>query len=118
MRCLFAPDFYRQFSRPVILIIIGVHQRRRHVPTGDTTAPQALSGARQDRKRPGAGIGRQPRDDHRWIRAGDVDRDLDEMTVAYGPRRPVPTKLDPFEPILETRLTAFPDLAAMKRTRG
>ena len=39
---------------------------------------------------------------HRWIRAGD----LDEISVAYGPRRPVATKLDPFRPILETRLAA------------
>src|SRR5215218_9575761 len=51
---------------------------------------------------------------HRWIRAGDLDRDLDDMAVAYGPRRPVATKLDPFRPILETRLRAFPELSAIR----
>jgi transposase len=51
---------------------------------------------------------------HRWLRAGDLDRDLDATQVTYGPRRPVPTKLDPFRPILETRLTAFPELSAVR----
>jgi transposase len=51
---------------------------------------------------------------HRWLRAGDLDRDLDETPVTYGPRRPVPTKLDPFRPILEARLTAFPELSAVR----
>ena len=31
---------------------------------------------------------------HRWIRDGDLDRDLDDTPVPYGPRRPIPTKLD------------------------
>ena len=31
---------------------------------------------------------------HRWIRDGDLDRDLDDTAVRYGPRRPMPTKLD------------------------
>ena len=34
---------------------------------------------------------------HRWIRAGDLDRDLDTTPVQYGPRRPVPTKLDAYK---------------------
>ena len=51
---------------------------------------------------------------HRWIRDGDLDRDLDAMPVAYGPRQPLPTKLDPFRPILEARLTAFPALSAIR----
>ena len=51
---------------------------------------------------------------HRWIRAGDLDRDLDARPVAYGPSRPLPTKLDPFKPILEARLTAFPALSAVR----
>jgi hypothetical protein len=42
---------------------------------------------------------------HRWIRAGDLDRDLDTTRVQYGPRRPVPTKLDAYKAIIETRLT-------------
>ena len=31
---------------------------------------------------------------HRWIRSGDLHRDLDTTAVRYGPRRSVPTKLD------------------------
>jgi hypothetical protein len=30
---------------------------------------------------------------HRWIRAGDLDRDLETTPVRYGPRPTVPTKL-------------------------
>src|SRR5215218_6169911 len=45
---------------------------------------------------------------HRWIRAGDLDRDLDTTPVRYGPRRPVPTKLDAYKAIIETRRAAYP----------
>jgi transposase len=51
---------------------------------------------------------------HRWIRAGDLDRDLDATAVQYGPRRPVPTKLDPYRTIIETRLAAYPALSAVR----
>ena len=51
---------------------------------------------------------------HRWIRAGDLDRDLDKTPVQYGPRRPVPTKLDAFKAIIETRLAAYPELSAVR----
>ena len=43
---------------------------------------------------------------HRWIRSGDLDRDLDTTDVRYGPRRPVPTKLDAYKTIIDTRLAA------------
>ena len=51
---------------------------------------------------------------HRWIRDGDLDRDLDTTPVQYGPRRPVPTKLDRYRAILETRLAAYPALSAVR----
>ena len=51
---------------------------------------------------------------HRWIRAGDLDRDLDTTPVRYGPRRPVPTKLDAYKAIIETRLAAYPELSAVR----
>lgn len=51
---------------------------------------------------------------HRWIRAGDLDRDLDTAPVQYGPRRPVPTKLDAYKAIIETRLAAYPALSAVR----
>ena len=51
---------------------------------------------------------------HRWIRDGDLDRDLDGASVQYGPRPPVPTKLDRYKPIIEARLAAYPELSAVR----
>ena len=51
---------------------------------------------------------------HRWIRAGDLDRDLDATSVRYGPRPPVPTKLEAYKPIIEARLAAYPQLSAVR----
>lgn len=45
---------------------------------------------------------------HRWIRGGDLDRDLDVAAVRYGPRPAVPTKLDAYKPIIEARLRPIP----------
>lgn len=47
---------------------------------------------------------------YRWIRDGDVERDVDELR--YEPQPPVPTKLDAYTAIIETRLTAYPALPA------
>ena len=51
---------------------------------------------------------------HRWIRAGDLDRDLDAGPVQYGPRPSVATKLDAFKAIIRARLDAFPELSAVR----
>ena len=51
---------------------------------------------------------------HRWIREGELDRDLDGEPVRYGPRRAVPTKLDAYKAIIETRLAAYPALSAVR----
>ncbi len=51
---------------------------------------------------------------HRWIRAGDLDRDVDATPVSYGPRPPVPTKLDAYTPIIEARLAVYPQLSAVR----
>src|SRR5215212_8465103 len=51
---------------------------------------------------------------HRWIRDGDLDRDLDTESVQYGPRPPAPTKLDRYKPIIEARLAAYPELSAVR----
>jgi len=53
---------------------------------------------------------------HRWIRAGDLDRDLVDEAVRYGPRPPVPTKLDAYKPIVEAGLTAYPELSGGARS--
>ena len=34
--------------------------------------------------------------------------------MRYGPRRPVPTKLDAYKAIIETRLAAYPELSAVR----
>jgi transposase len=51
---------------------------------------------------------------HRWIREGELDRDLDGEPVRYGPRRRVATKLDPYKSIVGTRLAAYPQLSAVR----
>jgi transposase len=51
---------------------------------------------------------------HRWIRDGDLDRDLDGAAVRYGPRPAVPTKLDPYKAVIEDRLATYPDLSAVR----
>src|SRR3954471_821643 len=51
---------------------------------------------------------------HRWVRDRELDRDLDATPVRYGPRRPVPTKLDAYKAIIETRLAAYPALSAVR----
>ena len=50
---------------------------------------------------------------YRWIQCGDLDRDLDE-TPEYGPRPPVPTKLDRFKLLIHARLDAFPELSSVR----
>jgi transposase len=51
---------------------------------------------------------------HRWIRDGDLDRDLDATPVQYGPRAPVPTKLDAYKPIIAARLAVYPELSSVR----
>lgn len=50
---------------------------------------------------------------HRWIREGELERDIDTDPPSYTPRPPVSTKLDPYKPIIETRLEALPELSAV-----
>jgi transposase len=51
---------------------------------------------------------------HRWIRDGELDRDLGGEPVRYGPRRPAATKLDAYRSIVEARLAAYPQLSAVR----
>lgn len=51
---------------------------------------------------------------YRWIREGDLDRDIDEAPVEYGPRPPVPTKLDHYKLLIQARLDAFPELSSVR----
>lgn len=51
---------------------------------------------------------------HNWIRAGQLDRELDGEPVRYQPRPPVSRKLDGFRGIVECRLEEFPQLSATR----
>jgi transposase len=51
---------------------------------------------------------------YRWIKSGELDRDLNEETVRYKARPPQPTKLDPYKDIILTRLGEYPKLTAMR----
>lgn len=51
---------------------------------------------------------------HRWIRDGDLDRDLEATAVRYGPRPAVPTKLEAYKAIIEARLATYPQLSAVR----
>ena len=51
---------------------------------------------------------------HYWIETGQLDRDVSEETVKYGPRPAVPTKLDPYKGIILSRLAEYPELTAMR----
>jgi len=62
------------------------------------------------------GIGR--RTIHRWIREGQLDRDVDAGEVRYTARAPAPQKLDPYKPILLSRLEAYPELTATRLFAG
>ena len=54
---------------------------------------------------------------HRWIASGQLDRELDDEAVRYGPRRQAPSKLDPYKEIIEARLAAYPELSAVRLYR-
>jgi transposase len=59
-----------------------------------------------------AELGCHRRTIQRWIAAGDLDRDPRE--ARYGPRAPVPTKLDPHKTLIRTRLDTYPLLTAVR----
>jgi DNA-binding transcriptional regulator LsrR (DeoR family) len=48
---------------------------------------------------------------YRWIRSGQLDRNMDEDLVRYAPRAPVPWKLD-CKAIISARLNQYPELSA------
>ncbi len=51
---------------------------------------------------------------YRWIRRGQLDRDLDQDPVRYGPRPAVPWKLEPYKAIIGQRLKEYPELSAVR----
>jgi len=51
---------------------------------------------------------------YRWIKSGNLDRELSPATVTYGPRPPVAHKLDPYKAIIRQRLADYPELTAVR----
>jgi transposase len=57
-------------------------------------------------------VGCDRRTIQRWIAAGELDRN--PMTIRYGPRAPVATKLEPYHPLIRDRLGTYPELTASR----
>ncbi len=49
-----------------------------------------------------------------WIETDQLDRDESEVTVQYGPRPTVPTKLDAYKGVIVSRLAEYPALTAVR----
>jgi transposase len=58
------------------------------------------------------GVGR--RTVYHWIETEQLDRELDNAPVRYGPRAPVTRKIDPYREIVLARLAAYPRLSAAR----
>ena len=51
---------------------------------------------------------------YHWIKTGQLDRTVDETAVHYGPRERPPSILDPYKPLIRTRLAEYPKLTAKR----
>jgi transposase len=51
---------------------------------------------------------------YHWIETGQLDRELDDEAVVYGPREPLPSKLDPYKALIGQRLREYPKLTAVR----
>lgn len=51
---------------------------------------------------------------YHWLETGQLDRELDNEAVRYGPRRVMATKLDGYRGIIDARLGEFPELTAVR----
>lgn len=59
-------------------------------------------------------LGISRRSVYHWIATGQLDRELDDEALVYGPRTAMPSKLDPYKPLIDTRLKAYPELTAVR----
>ena len=59
-------------------------------------------------------LGISERTVYRWIAAGQLDGEVDEGRVQYGPRRPQSSKLDSYKAIIGARLAGYPELSAVR----
>ena len=51
---------------------------------------------------------------YHWLETGQLDREMDNEAVRYGPRRATATKLDVYRGIIDIRLEEFPELTAVR----
>lgn len=51
---------------------------------------------------------------YRWIASGQLDRELDDGAVQYGPRARRVSKLDPYKGVIDARLAEWPELSAVR----
>ena len=59
-------------------------------------------------------LGMNRRTIHRWVKSGQLDRELDGQEVRYAPRPTVARKLDEYRPLIEQRLREYPLLSAVR----
>lgn len=72
---------------------------------------EAADGDRQDAARR-AGVSRTTM--YRWIKAGLLDQEIEAIRARYKPRPATISKLEPYHPLIQTRLDAFPRLSATR----
>jgi len=58
------------------------------------------------------GVGRTTM--YRWIKAGLLDQPIETIKARYDPRPRGPTKLDPFKPLIQARLSEFPWVSGVR----
>lgn len=80
-------------------------QMRRHIEAGMSKSATARA------------VGISRRTLYNWIKAGELKRVPDDMTVQYGPRPPRPSILDPYKESIDARLAEYPQLSAMRLFR-
>ena len=72
---------------------------------------EEAQGSRQEAARR-LGVGRSTM--YRWLRAGLLDQPVETIQATYGPRPRTSTKLEPFKPLIQTRLDAYPALSSIR----
>ena len=72
---------------------------------------EAADGDRQAAARR-AGVGRTTM--YRWIKAGLLDPEIEAIRARYAPRPVTIPKLEPYHPLIQTRLEAYPRLSATR----
>lgn len=61
-----------------------------------------------------AKLGLSRRTIYHWISTGQLDRDLDDLSVHYKERPATARKIDPYREIIDSRLAEFPRLSAVR----